>query len=308
MPPFFSVIITAYNYAHLIAETIESALNQQFTDYEIIIVNNGSTDDTAHVLSRYSNSSSGRIIVIENQENRGEGGGRNRGIFAAQGKYLAFLDADDLWYPWTLQTYYDTILKYDYPAILIATGSEFYTRETVNAISKDKLQVSAYDNFFSAAARRYIPAGTPGTVVNAEDARRIGGLSEERVIGIDQEFFLKLGDVKGVVHVTSPVTAAIRRHGGNMQRNVPMAADGMLLFIKKECRGLYPGGPAYRWERRAIISRLARTISLQSLRAQLFAQAWLIYRRTILWHLRLGRIKYLVGFPFLYLYESMRSR
>jgi len=302
MSPFFSVIIPAYNCGHLIGETLDSALEQDFDDFEIIVVNDGSTDNTRDVIETYAKKQGMRIQVIH-QKNIGEGGGRNRGIYAAQGKYLAFLDQDDLWFPWTLKTYYNVILSKNYPSILIATGTEFHSRESVIDIREDKLQAFSYDDYFSAACRQYIPAGTPGTVVNAIEAHRVGGLSEDRVIGIDQEFFLKLGEAKGVVHITSPVTVAIRRHEGNLQLNVTMAARGALLFIDKECRSMYPGKADRKWTRRKIISRWTRTVSVQCLRAKYFEQGWMIYRQTFIWHLYLGRVKYLLGFPLKYLLE-----
>lgn len=90
--PLVSVIIPAYNADQFIAQAIQSALNQTYRSYEIIVVDDGSTDTTKEVLATF-----GDNIHCLYQENRGPSAARNAGIKIAQGKYICFLDADDLW-------------------------------------------------------------------------------------------------------------------------------------------------------------------------------------------------------------------
>lgn len=92
--PLVSVVIPTYNCAKFIAGTLDSVLNQTFRDIEIIVVNDGSTDDTEKVLQKYM----GKIRYYF-KENQGVSAARNFGIVDSQGKYIAFLDADDLWMP-----------------------------------------------------------------------------------------------------------------------------------------------------------------------------------------------------------------
>jgi glycosyltransferase involved in cell wall biosynthesis len=89
-----SVVIPTHNRAGMVGEAIESVLNQDFPDYEVIVVDDGSTDDTPDILCSFG----GRIEVIR-QENRGVSAARNRGIHCASGELIAFLDSDDLWLP-----------------------------------------------------------------------------------------------------------------------------------------------------------------------------------------------------------------
>ena len=91
--PKVSVIVPAYNVARFIDGAIDSVLTQSFTDFELLIVNDGSTDDTLERCQRYLDP---RIRIVD-QKNRGLAGARNSGIREARGDYLAFLDADDLW-------------------------------------------------------------------------------------------------------------------------------------------------------------------------------------------------------------------
>lgn len=96
--PLVSVIIPAYNAAEFLAEAIDSALEQDYPNKEIIVVNDGSTDQTEKVLSDYGS----RIRYI-NQVNSGVAAARNTGLSAADGDYIAFLDADDIWLPGKLR-------------------------------------------------------------------------------------------------------------------------------------------------------------------------------------------------------------
>lgn len=95
-----SIIIPTYNRADLILQTIQSVLTQTFTDYEIIVIDDGSTDNTAEVLRDFIES--GKILYIR-QENSGESAARNHGLRLAHGEYIAFLDSDDLWLPQKLE-------------------------------------------------------------------------------------------------------------------------------------------------------------------------------------------------------------
>ena len=99
MTPLVSVVIPCYNHGHYLAQALCTVLAQDLKDWEAIVVNDGSTDDTVDVVAQFSDP---RIAYVY-QENQGLSAARNTGIRAAQGKYLAFLDADDEWEPAFLQ-------------------------------------------------------------------------------------------------------------------------------------------------------------------------------------------------------------
>lgn len=103
--PTVSVVVPAFNAEKTIARAVHSALLQSFAPHEIVVVNDGSSDRTGHVLSKLL-STSGRIRVLH-QENRGVSDARNTGVRAATGDYVAFLDADDEWKPEHLSGFVD---------------------------------------------------------------------------------------------------------------------------------------------------------------------------------------------------------
>lgn len=94
--PLVSVIIPTYNRAHLISRSIQSVLNQTFKDIELIVVDDGSKDNTDEIIQAIDDP---RVIYLKHQTNRGVSAARNTGIKAARGEFIAFQDSDDEWLP-----------------------------------------------------------------------------------------------------------------------------------------------------------------------------------------------------------------
>lgn len=97
--PLVSVVVPVYNNQDTITNTLDSIFSQDYKNIEVILVNDGSTDDTSAILERYKD-----IAKIINQTNSGSAVARTQGIKNATGKYIAFIDADDLWVPWKIST------------------------------------------------------------------------------------------------------------------------------------------------------------------------------------------------------------
>jgi len=96
--PVVSVIIPAYNHVRFVGQCIDSVLTQTYTDYEVVVVDDGSQDGTSAILQGYGD----RIVYIR-QENAGTQAARNRAIRASTGEFIALLDSDDAWLPMKLQ-------------------------------------------------------------------------------------------------------------------------------------------------------------------------------------------------------------
>src|SRR5437762_12728182 len=93
--PLVSVILPAFNRGAYIAGALESVMAQTWTRWELIVVDDGSTDETAAVARQYADAHRGVIVLT--QDNRGVAAARNTGIRRARGSYIAFIDSDDLW-------------------------------------------------------------------------------------------------------------------------------------------------------------------------------------------------------------------
>jgi len=116
-----SVVIPTYNRGWIIREAIDSVLNQDFKAFELIVVDDGSTDNTQGILSSYRD----KIKVIR-QENKGVSAARNKGIASSSGTYIAFLDSDDLWLPGKLETQIEFFRNN--PDALICQTEEIWVR------------------------------------------------------------------------------------------------------------------------------------------------------------------------------------
>lgn len=127
--PFFSVIIPLYNKEEYVKRTLTSLLLQSYADFEIIIVNDGSTDDSLKIVEAFDDA---RIKAIT-QKNQGVSVARNKGIEISKGKFVAFLDADDYWYPNHLDTLKNSIHMYPNEVIFCAN----YKIEIAENIFKD---------------------------------------------------------------------------------------------------------------------------------------------------------------------------
>ncbi len=108
--PFFSVVLTTYNRATLLKRALDSLVNQTETDWEAIIIDDGSTDKTSLLIEPYLQN--GRSIQYIYQENAGYAMAKNSGIFLSKGKFITFLDSDDEYSPTHLQTRKEILLNH----------------------------------------------------------------------------------------------------------------------------------------------------------------------------------------------------
>ena len=133
--PKVSVILPTYNRGWIVREAIDSVLDQSYTDVELIVVDDGSTDDTRAILDEYG----GRLTVIR-QVNMGVSAARNTGIRAATGELIAFLDSDDYWISGKLDRQVDYFIRN--PQMMICQTEEIWVRrgKRVNAKKKHRKQ------------------------------------------------------------------------------------------------------------------------------------------------------------------------
>lgn len=302
--PLFSVIMAAYNRERYVATALNSVASQTFADWECIVVDDGSTDSTGAIVQKLA-AEDHRIRLIE-RINGGPGAARNHGAAGALGRYLAFLDSDDLWMDWTLQTYRDALESAAWPDYLSGHQVSFTQQSELSHI-QEPLQVSVFKDAIAAYYTGSAESGAGMTVVLTDAFRRSGGFWEERIAAEDNDFTLRLGNCRGYVSVRNPVTLAYRRHGDQETESQAKTVAGILQLVEREHAGVYPGGSERAHQRRAIIATHARPVCLASVRTNEQKLAWRLYWSTFKWQLQSKRWRFLVAFPLLSLKRAMAT-
>ncbi|HEX9658758.1 MAG TPA: glycosyltransferase family A protein [Rhodothermales bacterium] len=198
LSPAVSVVIPLYNKVDLVAEAIESVLNQDFEDFEIVIVDDGSTDGSAQIAQGYAERLGGLCTYVR-QERAGAGAARNRGMRIASGEFIALLDADDLWAPEKLRRqigFMEAHHDVDWSATnyFVVKGAQ---TEPVAALphegggSGDPWRIV---DWFSAMADGEILVQTSGVVLRRSLVERVGEFDESIPSGQDFEYWVRIAE------------------------------------------------------------------------------------------------------------------
>jgi teichuronic acid biosynthesis glycosyltransferase TuaG len=188
-PLFFSVIIPAYNAEKFIEKTLLSVINQTFLNFEVIVTNDGSTDNTQDVVEKFIKKYPNYLIKIINQSNNGIASARNTAINNSNGLYLAFLDADDIWYSDKLKKSYYILLNERHIDVLYHNEVE---------INRGKRKVTNYNNLESPQYFNLLLNGnclsTSATVVKATSSKLVNNFTENKIFNSaeDYDYWLKL--------------------------------------------------------------------------------------------------------------------
>jgi glycosyltransferase involved in cell wall biosynthesis len=214
-----SVIIPTFNHRDHVLATLDSVFKQTFTDYEVIVVNDGSHDDTGVLLK--SMVDAGRIRYFE-QENQGQASARNLGIRAASGCYVALLDDDDIWPPYKL-AWQVACLKRN-PAAVVSYGYYLDLDGGYPWPSSDAPHGDVYDQFRAQCWIR-----SPGqTLIRRDTLMNVGGF-DERVWGADDwDLYIRLSKL-GHFAYEHRCALRYRTHAGNASRNT------WRLFSNADC-------------------------------------------------------------------------
>jgi glycosyltransferase involved in cell wall biosynthesis len=222
--PLISVVIANYNYARYLKECVESALTQTYPAVELIVVDDGSTDDSHSVLQRY-----GERITVVRQENKGVAAARNVGISRSKGEWVAFLDSDDSWSREKLQ---EQSKCFGDPSVgMVFCGLQHiddsgaclgYTRPVLAGDLLPKLVTFTTSSI----------GGGSSVVARAEVLRALGGFDKRLTIAADLDMWIRISAQQRVMAITSPLVKC-RRHAGSMGSNVGrFESENDLVLIK----------------------------------------------------------------------------
>ncbi len=204
--PLVSVLMTAYNREKFIADAIESVLASSYTNFELIIVDDGSLDNTAGVAKKYEANDS-RIRVSVNEQNLGDYPNRNKAASYAKGKYLKYVDSDDRILPQGLASMVNTMESFQDVGCGISSSYEYSGEE------KLPIQLDSKEAYYYHYFKRPVFFASPGEVIFKRDTfNAVGGFSEKRMVS-DFEMWHKISLHSPVVLMTGGMMW-IRKHPG----------------------------------------------------------------------------------------------
>ena len=236
--PKVSVVIPAYNYAAFLPKAIDSVLSQQFTDYEIIVVDDGSTDSTAQVVAQY-----GARVRYIHQKNAGLPAARNTGIKAARGEFVGFLDADDQWLPTFLKQAVETFARLS-PDFAIVAFRPIYVDQNGNQLGLKRI-VAERDEEITCADIIFKTRFPPSAVVARRAALdACGGFNPVLRSSEDRDMWIRMA-TRYRVFLHHERLMLFRRHSGSMSKH----ADRMKENIRKVLLNSYQNNfvPRDRW-------------------------------------------------------------
>jgi len=194
--PRVSVILPAYNAERTLAEAIESLLTQSFTDFELIIVDDGSTDETSAVIGRCA-ATDARIVCLVNPTNQGISRSRNRALAAAKGEFVACLDSDDVADSNRLVCQVEFMEAH--PECVLV-GSDLAIIDEQSVVVGHRSYPHA-DAALRRAMPRRNPFAQPACLFRTQVARDLGGYREDLPVCEDYDLFFRLAEKGGVANI-----------------------------------------------------------------------------------------------------------
>lgn len=247
--PTVSVVIPAYNAAWCVRRAVDSVLAQTFHDFELIVVDDGSTDDTAAVLTSY-----GTALCVLRKPNGGLSSARNAGIQAARGRYVAFLDADDWW----------LAEKLERQVALMASHSELVFCSTAARIEAPdgkplrewacgSSSLPTLEAIF--AANAFVAGSGSAVLATREALERAGGFDEALRSLEDIDMWMRLAVIGGFACIAEPLTVILKRPD-SMSGNLDVMRNAAMTVMRKN-RPLLPAPKRHAFWRRAYAGMLS---------------------------------------------------
>lgn len=234
MKGLVSVIIPAYNCRAFIAETIKSVVSQTYDQWEVIIVDDGSTDDLSKFIDGVIENDS-RIRYIR-QDNKGVSAARNHGFSKAKGDYVAFLDADDVWLPDNLKMKVQ-VLEDEGTGLVHSDGAVIDENSSPLGITLEGMEGDVLTPMLLWEGTQ-IP-GPSSVMVRREVLETVGLFDEKLSTAADKDLFIRIAARYKVTRIAQ-VTWQYRVHNHNMHKNISvMESDMIAVYEKARKAGLF---------------------------------------------------------------------
>jgi glycosyltransferase involved in cell wall biosynthesis len=205
-----SVIIPTFNRAHWVAEAVASVLAQTFKDFEVLVVDDGSTDATLEALAQFFR----QTKILRRPERRGVSAARNLGIAAAQGEWLAFLDSDDLWLPDKLAR--QVAYLQENPGLLICQTDEIWVRHG-KKVNPPLTHRKVAGHIFAQSLERCLVSPS-AVMLHRRLLKEVGGFDEALPAAEDYDLWLRIAWRYEVGLVPEPLVIKRGGHADQLSR------------------------------------------------------------------------------------------
>ena len=201
----FSVVIPLYNKEYSIERCLSSVVTQTFSEFQIVIVNDGSEDNSLEVVEKFINNHRGYDITLINKKNRGVSHARNVGVKKSKHELICFLDADDCWDPIYLEKMLELILKKPEASLYICGYKRFINNKLDHKYFVPRCSFE-YINFFSQSAK-YPISVTCSTIILKDTFNKLGGFPLGKAIGEDLYLWARVAEHHKVAYLGMPLVS-----------------------------------------------------------------------------------------------------
>lgn len=230
--PSVTVFIPTYNRAHFLSEAIDSVLGQTLSDFELLIVDDGSTDGTAALLERYRRRDA-RVRVERSEVNLGSPKTRNRGLDLASGDFIAMLDSDDIAAPDRLERQVAFLQRHDDHALVGSNKTSFGARRSFGWLMRGR--PTSPEAIKARLLFRCCIAHS--TVMGRTEVLRCFRYDEAFDVSQDFDLFTRLADRWKLANIEAPLVC-VRRHAGQVSRRRTAVADRLRVILGRQLEAL----------------------------------------------------------------------
>jgi len=225
--PLVSVVIPAFNMSAYISDAIDSVVDQSYNNIEIVVVDDGSADETVNIVKKYVEQAGIKLIC---QANKGPSAARNMGIRACNGQYIAFLDADDYWDSTKVEKQVDVLQNRSDIDVVYCLFQSVQNGEVLPGTwNPPKPRNSLFEELIYS---NVIAGSCSAVMLRAESLKETGLFDEDLFISEDQDLWRRLAFGHNFFCIQEPLTF-IRIHPQSAQVNLRRVEKGNLVYLEK---------------------------------------------------------------------------